>query len=360
MFKLKVVTVVGARPQFIKMSRVSSAIKKNFREVILHTGQHYDRQMSSDFFQQLRLPRVDYNLGVHSCRQGEQTAKMMIGIERVLIKEKPSLVITYGDTNSTLAAVLSASKLRIPIAHIEAGMRSFNYSMPEEINRVVADQVSTFLFCPTKTAVINLKREGITRNVFLVGDVMYDALDYYLSFSKKDSRVLASMGLKAKKYQLLTIHRAENTVDARKLKPFLSAVNKLNLLTVFPVHPRTRKLLKGSFKTKGNLIFAPPVSYLDMLALESNARRILTDSGGVQKEAHILNIPCFTLRKETEWVETLIGGANRLLDINKRSFSSLFKILSNDSLKCKRRTSLMYGNGRAAEKISRILKERLS
>lgn len=348
----KIVTIVGARPQFIKLALLSRELKQRHKEILVHTGQHYDENLSDIFFKELRLRQPDHNLNVISNEHGEQTARMLKGIENILLSKRPDIVMVYGDTNSTLAGALAAAKLRIPVAHIEAGLRSFNNKMPEEINRVIVDHISTFLFCPTKTAVINLRREGIKKNVFLVGDVMYDNILYYLPLARKKSAILTRLKLWPKDYYLLTIHRAENTQELKSLKSFLIHIDGLNLETIFPIHPRTRKFLGGMFKPKGRLRLIPPVSYLDMLILEENAKAIFTDSGGVQKEAYILKVPCFTVRQETEWVETLKGRCNRLIDIKTKDFSIVSRDLAAEKAKF---FPHIFGNGNAAKKIVKIL-----
>jgi UDP-N-acetylglucosamine 2-epimerase len=319
---MKIVSVVGARPQFIKLAALSKELRKKHREIIIHTGQHYDDELSKIFFSELSLPRPNYNLGIGSAEHGKQTGRMMEGIERILISRNPDLVIVYGDTNSTLAGALAAAKLNIPVAHVEAGLRSYRKSMPEEINRVLTDHVSTLLFCPTPTSVINLKKEGITKGVYLVGDVMYDSLLDHLKVAEKESRIMRKLNLTKKEFYLLTIHRAENTDIKENLKKVTQIIADLDKKVVFPIHPRTRKKLR-EFKllrrlvTLSNLILIDPVSYLDMLILEKNARFVLTDSGGVQKEAYFLKTPCLTLRDETEWLETLKGGWNQVVGLRK-------------------------------------------
>jgi UDP-N-acetylglucosamine 2-epimerase len=314
---MKIVTVVGARPQFIKAAPLSRALRENaVSEVLLHTGQHYDEQMSSAFFRELELPSPDYNLGIGSSSHGEQTGAMLKGIEQILAAERPAWVVVYGDTNSTLAGALAAVKLGIPVAHVEAGLRSFNRSMPEEINRTITDHVSSLLFCPTATAVKNLRAEGITAGVHLVGDIMYDSLRANLGLAERRSDILACLDLRPKGYLLATVHRAENTDDPTTLVRILGALGELaraGHTVVFPMHPRTRARVEAE-----RLVLEPkvkvtePVPYLDMLSLERGASVILTDSGGVQKEAVWLDVPCVTMRAETEWVETVRGRANVL------------------------------------------------
>jgi UDP-N-acetylglucosamine 2-epimerase len=319
---MKIVTVVGARPQFIKCAPVSRELRTVATEILVHTGQHYDDNMSEVFFRELNLPSPDYNLGVGSGPHGAQSGEMLKCIEEVLLKEKPDGVLVYGDTNSTLAGALAAAKLHIPVAHVEAGLRSFNRRMPEEINRVVTDHLSSFLFCPTETAVKNLACEGITQGVSLVGDVMYDALLYNSRIAAGRSAILERLQLQPKSYFLATVHRAENTDDSARLRDIVQAFTALSAIhpLVWPVHPRTRQVLQshGLLKTSNHtLLLIDPVSYLDMLLLEKEARGILTDSGGVQKEAFWFGVPCVTLREETEWVETVEAGWNTLVGTDR-------------------------------------------
>ncbi len=313
---MKIVSIVGARPQFIKCAPVSRALRKTAVEVLVHTGQHYDDTMSEVFFRELEISKPDYNLGVGSGSHGAQTGEMLKRIEEVLLKEQPEYVLVYGDTNSTLAGALAAAKLPIPVAHVEAGLRSFNKRMPEEINRIMTDHLSTLLFCPTETAVTNLTQEGVTHGVALVGDVMHDALYSHLLIAERRSTIFEKLPLRSKEYLLATVHRAENTDQPENLNNILTAFIALansGQTVVFPVHPRTRKhLVAFTENSCSRLLMIDPVSYLDMLVLETNAKVVLTDSGGVQKEVYWLGVPCVTLRDETEWVETLVDGRNRL------------------------------------------------
>ncbi len=312
---MKVVTIVGARPQFIKAAPVSRELRKAHSEVLVHTGQHYDDNMSAVFFEELEIPAPDYNLGVGSGPHGAQTGAMLAGIEEILVRERPDWVLVYGDTNSTLAGALAAAKLHIKLAHVEAGLRSFNRAMPEEINRVLTDHVSDLLLCPSQTAVDNLANEGVTRGVHLVGDVMADALAFAAQRARTRSTILGRLGLAEHGYFLATVHRAENTDDPARLRSILAAFDALGETVVFPVHPRTRKALEGlGYRPEppSQVRLIEPVGYLDMVMLEQAARMILTDSGGIQKEAYWLGVLCITLRNETEWVETVETGWNVL------------------------------------------------
>lgn len=354
---MKVVDVVGARPQFIKLAPILKAIERYnqqcpgrlIQEVLVHTGQHYDYAMSQVFFDELGLKAPDYHLGVGSGTHAYQTGEMLKRIEEVLLKEKPDLVMVYGDTNTTLAGALAAVKLHIPVAHVEAGLRSFNKKMPEEINRILTDHVSDLLFCPTQTAVENLRREGIEKGVYLVGDVMYDAVLLYLGLAEEKSQILKQMGLKPKSYALATVHRAENTDQPERLRAIfagLEGLAKEGLPVILPLHPRTRKQLNALSIHPKKVKVLDPVSYLDMLALEKNARVILTDSGGVQKEAFFFRVPCVTLREETEWVETVEAGWNTLAgcDPGKMIWAALEARPGTESV-------WPYGDGRAAKRI---------
>ena len=314
---MKVVSIVGARPQFVKCAAVSRRLRQVATEILVHTGQHYDTNMSDVFFEELAIPRPDHSLGVGSGPHGAQTGEMLSRIEQVLVHERPDWVLVFGDTNSTLAGALAAAKLHIPVAHVEAGLRSFNRRMPEEINRVVTDHLSSWLFCPSPTAVANLAREGIVRGVELVGDVMLDVLRAHLEGVERRSRILDRLGLRPRGYLLATVHRAENTDDGEHLGNIVKAFVVLaasSETVVFAVHPRTRTRLESlGLNAPPGLRLIDPVSYMDMLALERQAKVILTDSGGVQKEAYWCGVPCVTLREETEWVETVQEGWNVLV-----------------------------------------------
>jgi UDP-GlcNAc3NAcA epimerase len=311
--KVKFLTVVGARPQFVKASPLSQELRQQHQEVLVHTGQHYDPGMSAVFFEELALPAPDYHLDIGSGPHGAQTGAMLAAIETVLIAERPDAVLVYGDTNSTLAGALAAAKLHIPVAHVEAGLRSFNRAMPEELNRVLTDHLSSWLFAPSEVAQRQLRDEGIVAGVSVVGDIMYDAVLLHRERAAMRSPFPGIVGLSAKAYYLATIHRAENTDDAGSLAGIIAGLNRLDLPVLFPLHPRTRKRLQEFGIEPGkNVRVIDPVGYLDMLQLERSAACILTDSGGVQKEAYYLAVPCVTLRTETEWVETVAAGWNRL------------------------------------------------
>lgn len=348
----KIVTIVGARPQFIKAAPVSRVLRQRHGEVLVHTGQHYDENMSAVFFDELDLPQPDYNLSVGSSSHGAQTAAMLTGIEQVLLEEKPDWTLIYGDTNSTLAGALAAAKLHIRVAHVEAGLRSFNRRMPEEINRVLADHVSDLLFCPSQTAVDNLAAEGISRGVHMVGDVMADALAFASARARTHSDILQRLSLTEKGFLLATIHRAENTDDADRLRAILDAFAASDDPIVFPLHPRTRARIEAlNLKSRiQNLQCIEPVGYLDMVRLEQAARMILTDSGGIQKEAYWLGVPCVTLRDETEWVETVRAGWNVLVGANtERIVADVQQWVQPE------KRPALYGDGQAAERIVEYL-----
>jgi UDP-GlcNAc3NAcA epimerase len=395
---MKIVTIVGARPQFIKAAVVSWAIqtsnkkKKKIQEILVHTGQHYDYLMDKVFFEELDLPKPHYHLGVGSGSHGKQTGIMLERIEAILQKEKPEAVLVYGDTNSTLAGALAAAKLNIPVAHVEAGLRSYNQAMPEEINRLITDHLSTFLFCPTSQAVKNLEKEGIKpgrgKIVKNVGDVMYDSILYYSKLAESRSTIMQELNLAIQKsgvrsqklklrtpnsrlqteispnsellttnYYLATLHRAENTDDPKRLESILKALNEIgkDAPVILPLHPRTKKMMgvhRLSIKIRGVKII-DPVSYLNMVMLEKHARAILTDSGGVQKEAYWLRVPCFTLRDETEWIETVESGWNVLVGAGTRTILKGLKYL--ERRRPSRRGMDLFGDGRAGEKILQVI-----
>ncbi len=344
-----VVTVVGARPQFVKVAPLSRALRRRVKQVLVHTGQHYDPEMSDAFFEELRIPRPQHHLGVGSASHGRMTGRMLEALEAVLLAERPALVLVLGDTNSTLAGALAAAKLGIPVAHVEAGLRSFDMGMPEEINRRLTDHISRLLFCPTPTAVENLRREGITRGIHRVGDVMVDALSQNLVRARRTERL--PDGLEAKRYYLATLHRQENVDDPARLGSILSALAQLPHPVLLPLHPRTRERLAHlRLGLGGSIRLGPPAPYLNMLFLESNARLVLTDSGGVQKEAFILGIPCVTLREQTEWVESVAAGANLLAGSNPRRILQAVQAFERKGASTPRRHP--YGDGHASERIA--------
>jgi UDP-N-acetylglucosamine 2-epimerase len=352
--QLKIVTIIGARPQFIKAAAVSRLLRDEADEIILHTGQHYDENLSKVFFDELDIPTPQFNLGVGSGTHGIQTGEMLAKIEVVLIDTQPDWVIVYGDTNSTLAGALAAAKLHIKVAHIEAGLRSFNRLMPEEINRVLTDHISDFLFCPSEVAVENLANEGIIEKVVIVGDVMADSLSYAAEKAEKQSDILEILSLEPGEYYLATVHRAENTDDPFRLENILDALTSLGKKVVFPVHPRTRRAIENfryqGYLSASNLLLIDPLGYLDMVRLEASAKMILTDSGGIQKEACWLRVPCVTLRDETEWVETVQSGWNVLAGGDKENI--LEKVLD---FKVPEKHPELYGDGKAARKIINCL-----
>ncbi len=351
---MRLVTIVGARPQFIKATPVSAALKdKNIQEIIVHTGQHYDQDMSAIFFKELEIQEPRYNLGIQAATHGAMTGRMLEQVEKVLMDENPDLVLVYGDTNSTLAGALAAVKLNIPVAHVEAGLRSFNRRMPEEINRVLTDHIAAFLFAPTTTAVENLKNEAINRGVYLTGDVMYDAALKFGKISEKTSTVLERLNLQPRQYYLATLHRAENTDDPARLQSIFKALAILNETrpVVLPMHPRTAKAIKSlDMKNRiQELCVTQPLPFLDMVALEKSARVIITDSGGVQKEAYFHSVPCVTMRDETEWIETTVAGWNTITGADSD------KIVRAAQSAKKGRPIDEYGTGQAAGKMARIL-----
>ena len=354
---MKIMSIIGARPQFIKCAPVSKEIRKNNKEIIVHTGQHYDKTMSNLFFNELKIPKPDYNLGVGSGSHGYQTGKMLIKIEKVLFKEKPDFVLVYGDTNTTLAGALATVKLHIPIGHIESGLRSFDKKMPEEINRIVSDHISNILFAPTENAVINLNKEGIKNGVFQVGDVMYDALVRNIKIAEGKLKILSKFKIEPKQYFLATIHRPSNTDNKKNLKNILSAFSKIEETIIFPIHPRTVKFIKNHNlidKIGKNVIITEPLGYQDFITLEKNAKKIFTDSGGVQKEAYFLKIPCITLRENTEWIETVKDGWNILVGSDK---SKIIDACINFNPTGKQNN--YFGKGEASKKIRKIIEDYL-
>lgn len=368
---MKVVSIVGARPQFIKSAPVSRAIERHnaqspersIQEVLIHTGQHYSFEMSAVFFDELGLKDPDVNLGVGSGTHAYQTGEILKRSEAVLLRERPDWVLVYGDTNSTLGGALAAAKLSIPVAHVEAGLRSFNRRMPEETNRVLTDHVSSLLFCPTEGAMRNLAREGISRGVHLVGDVMYDALLYNIARAARESTILTHLNLNPRGYSLATVHRAENTDDRGRLQSIVRALVSVgrDRPVIWPVHPRTRRAIElvepviasGAGAAEQGLRLITPISYLDMLLLEKEAQVILTDSGGVQKEAYLLGVPCVTLREETEWTETVEAGWNVIAGIDQ---ARITEAAARPHRPTTTRPSL-FGDGEASGAIVRLLAE---
>jgi len=357
-FILKIATIFGARPQFIKAATITRVLGSipDVEEVRIHTGQHYDENMSEVFFQELDIPKPDYYLGIGSGTHGVQTGRMLESIEQVLMQSLPDLVLVYGDTNSTLAGALAGVKLHIPVGHVEAGLRSYNRQMPEEINRVLTDHASDLLFAPTETATKNLRHEGISHErILLVGDVMYDAAIHYGSKAERDSRILQKLGLQPNSYVLATIHRAENTDDPQRLRSIFDGLDLVakEVPVIIPLHPRTREAAKQEGLALQHVCVVEPVGYLDMVLLEKQSRLIATDSGGVQKEAFFYNVPCVTLRGETEWVELLELGWNRV--VPPVSATAVFKGVMG-MLDQTGSLAFPYGNGDAAEKIADRLK----
>ncbi len=349
---MKVATVVGARPQFIKAATISRELgKSGVDEIIIHTGQHFDPNMSDVFFTEMEIPRPNYHLEINNLSHGAMTGRMLEKVEEVLIKEKPDVVLVYGDTNSTLAGALAASKLHIPVAHVEAGLRSFDMNMPEEVNRILTDRISKYLFCPTQTAVNNLMKEGFDDfhcSIEQPGDVMYDAVLHYKWKAMEVSDVVKRNGLKPNGFALVTLHRAENTNDPARLRSICGALNEIHktLPILLPMHPRTKGFLESQhIPMQVNVI--DPVGYFDMIALLDNCRLVLTDSGGLQKEAYFFSKYCITLRDQTEWVELVEAGANVLAGANTEKIIQSFGKHQNTSIQ----TKPLYGSGDAAKKI---------
>lgn len=372
---IKIVTIIGARPQIIKAAALSRAIKNKFasqiQEIIVHTGQHYDTNMSQVFFDELGIPAPNYNLNVGSGSHGKQTAAMINGIEEILLSEKPNAIVLYGDTNSTLAGAVAASKIHVPVVHIEAGLRSFNKAMPEEVNRILCDHVSTLLFSPTKTGFDNLEREGFNGNasapftadnpkIYHCGDVMYDNSLYFSSVAESKTDVLSKNKLKKNKFILATIHRNNNTDEPLRLNALFQSLNDIsennNLDIVLPLHPRTAKLLEtnlskenyAAIKSNAKFKIIAPASFLEMVALEKNCKLVMTDSGGVQKEAFYFEKPCVILRPETEWVELVECGTAIVADADENRIKNAFETLSS---KTDLKFPKLYGDGKAAEFI---------
>lgn len=351
---MKILTIIGARPQFIKAGTLSRYIngQKEISEVIVHTGQHYDNNMSRIFFDELKIPKPNYNLNIGGLGHGEMTGKMMEMLEPIVIKEKPDFILVYGDTNSTLAGALVAVKLKIKIAHVEAGLRSYNMSMPEEINRIITDRISNFLFCPTNNAINNLKKEGFDSfdvNLLNVGDIMYEGSLFYRKIKKRPNRIEDG------KFILSTFHRAENTDSKDNLMGILSALIEIakSQRVIVPLHPRTKKLIEKLNLPKGDILFIDPVSYLEMNWLLSNCDFVITDSGGLQKEAYFYSKPCITMRQQTEWIELIDNNVNILVGTNKE------KIVEASNLSWFKRigfNKLLYGDGTTSSKIIEALK----
>lgn len=352
MSQIKIITILGARPQFIKAAAVSAVFKDSVNEILVHTGQHYDPNMSEVFFDELNIPKPKYHLNVGSGSHGAMTGAMLIAIEEVLIEEKPDFVMVYGDTNSTIAGALAASKMLIPVIHVEAGLRSFNKVMPEEQNRILTDHISELLFVPTQTAIENLKNEGITKGVHLVGDVMFDGILHFKKIAQEKSTILSSLNVAEKEFILCTIHRAENTNDINRLKAIFNALNASEEKIILPLHPRTLKYVTDyGITISEHVRIIEPIGYLDMVRLESAAKKILTDSGGVQKEAFFLGVPCITMRDETEWVETVENGWNFIVGANEDKIKDAILNFHPESPR-----KDYFGQGDAVGKMIEIIK----
>lgn len=355
---MKIVTIIGARPQFIKAASLSREILKtaNIEEIIVHTGQHFDANMSAIFFEEMQIPKPKYNLNINSLNHGAMTGRMLEEIEAVLLMEKPDWLLVYGDTNSTLAGALAAKKLHIKVAHIEAGLRSFNMDMPEEINRILTDRVSNMLFCPTEEAVSNLKSEGYEGfNILIenVGDIMYDSALFYSELAKNNVKYNTN-----EKYLLATIHRAENTDDEVKLRNIFKAFDVINKIyeVILPLHPRTKKYLE-KFQIKTEITLIEPLGYLDMISLIKNSIGVITDSGGLQKEAYFFHKRCFTLRDQTEWIELVKANCNQLINVKKDDIAET--ILESISI-MPDFSNKIYGDGTTSKKIIKVLLKQLN
>jgi len=352
---MKIISVVGARPQFIKLAILSKELRENHNEIIIHTGQHYDDNMSRYFFEEMQIAKPDYNLNIGSGSHGKQTAEMLIGLEDIFLHQRPDIVITFGDTNTTLATGLAATKLNIPVAHIEAGLRSHNREMPEEINRILTDHISDYLFAPTLTAMENIKIENLYGKPFLVGDVMYDSLLYYGKIAEQKSRILKNLKLKQKEYILLTLHRPYNVDNIQKLQNIFSALKQTKRFIVLPVHPRTCKMIESTNTIiPENISIIEPLGYLDFIFLQKHSEKIITDSGGIQKEAYLNGIPCITIRPETEWIETVKAGWNVLVGDKKD------QLIENClHFKPSHNRPRYFGDGNSSKKIISILESHL-
>jgi UDP-N-acetylglucosamine 2-epimerase len=347
MKSVRIVTIVGNRPQFVKAAAVSRLLREGHEELLVHTGQHYDDELSKVFFEELGIPAPDRELGAGSGSNTEQTARILAALGPVLAELRPGLALVYGDTNSTLAGALAAAQADIPVGHVEAGMRSFDRSMPEELNRVLTDHTSDLLLCSTQTAMDNLEREGVHGEAHLVGDVMADVSLAFREIAAERSTILAALGLEAGSYLVVTAHRAGNVDDPDRLERLVALLEALPQPVVFPVHPRTRTRLEaaGLLDRLDGVTLVPPLGYLDFLELARHARAILTDSGGVQKEAYLLGVPCVTLRDTTEWVETVDAGWNVLVDLDREAaLAALERTPPPDRPE-------LYGGGRAAERV---------
>lgn len=360
---MKFLTIIGARPQFVKAAPLSVALREKHLEILVHTGQHYDANMSDVFFYELGIPKPDYNLGIGGGTHGEQTGRMLEAVEKVMIETKPDVVIIYGDTNSTVAGALAAAKLHIPVAHIEAGLRSFNRDMPEEINRIVADHLSSWCFCPSDVSVKQLAAEGITKGVYNIGDVMFDSVRMFGPKAARQSKIIEKLGLTCahfptRNFILATCHRPVNTDNEFNLRTILESFAAMPIPVVLPLHPRTRAAVRKFgmvewLARQTNIRIIEPLGYLDMLQLQQNAAFIMTDSGGVQKEAYYCNTPCLTLRDETEWVETVKIGWNVLCKINLAEIRD--KALSVLEKGAPEAHPAIYGTGCACGRIVREL-----
>lgn len=355
---VKVLTIIGARPQFIKAAPLSKEITKTegIIEVLVHTGQHFDANMSDIFFSEMKIPTPDYKLDINSLGHGAMTGRMLEEIEKIIIEEKPDCVLVFGDTNSTLAGALAAKKLHVKVAHVEAGLRSFNMKMPEEVNRILTDRISDFLFCPTDSAINNLKNEGyetLSNKVIRSGDIMYDALKFFSEFAPTFSETVKLTG--TDKYALCTIHRAENTDDPQRLKSIVNALNKIaeEIQVVLPLHPRTQKIFE-KFGINPNFKIIEPVGYLQMLSLLDNCQFVLTDSGGLQKESYLKRKFCITMRDETEWVELVENKVNFIAGADEAIILDHFHFIKNKPYTA---SEGLYGDGNSAKQIVEVLKE---